>query len=293
MHTSADKVKRAVRAVTPPVLYNTARSAWRVGKRNEWVYEPAGRVAPNVKGWDVGEMRMTHTRAWPNWLAAVSGSGPLGVDFCRAMREDDGGVFATVPHRDLVWAHNNVFSYGYVLALTARGRSGLSVLDWGGGAGQYYPVSSALLPGVTFDYHVRDLSQVCEIGRELCPDVTFHTADDTIEGSFDLAYSASSLQFIEDWKHVVQTMARVSHDRVFTMRIPIVASVPTFVVRQRGYGYGFETEFLGWYFNRDEFLNHATSCGLELEREFVTSDHTPTLNAPEQASYGGFLFRVS
>ena len=179
------------------------------GKRPEWVYEPAGWDASSVKGWDVKAMKMTHARAWPGWVDAIRGTGPLGVDFCRAMREDAGGVFATVPQRDLAWAHNTVMSYGYVLALTARGRSELAVLDWGGGAGQYYLLSKALLPGVTFDYQIRENEQVCEIGRELCPDATFHTADETIEGEFDLAYSASALQFIEDWKHVVRSMARV------------------------------------------------------------------------------------
>jgi hypothetical protein len=42
----------------------------------------------------------------------------------------------TVP-TDLPWTHDSVMSYAYVLALTTRHRERLSVLDWGGGVGQF------------------------------------------------------------------------------------------------------------------------------------------------------------
>jgi hypothetical protein len=38
---------------------------------------------------------------------------------------------------DLAFAHNFVMTFGYVLARTAQSQKRVSVLDWGGGVGQY------------------------------------------------------------------------------------------------------------------------------------------------------------
>src|SRR5205814_1473746 len=66
-------------------------------------------------------------------------------------------------------AHNLLVSFGYVLALTARDRDGISVLDWGGGIGHYYALGRALLRGVEIEYTSRDLPLLSARGRELLP----------------------------------------------------------------------------------------------------------------------------
>ena len=43
----------------------------------------------------------------------------------------------------------------------------------------------------------------------------------------------------------------------------------SFVVLQRAYGYGYDTEFLGWVFGRDELLDEAARAGMDFLREFV------------------------
>jgi hypothetical protein len=60
---------------------------------------------------------------------------------------------------------------------------------------------------------------------------------------------------------------------------------------QRAEPYGLETQFLGWFLNRTEFLACAGGAGLELMPEFVMMDETPAHGAPEQATYQDFLFR--
>jgi hypothetical protein len=61
-------------------------------------------------------------------------------------------------------------------------------------------------------------------------------------------------------------------------------------VVQRAQPYGFGTDVLEWFLNRDEILECTAGAGLRLVREFVMLDETPAAGVPEQARYRGFLF---
>lgn len=286
-----------VRELTPPLVWRQLkRGADAVrGRKPEYEYQPQGweaeRSDPEIKGWYVDRMREVYSAGWPRWVESVQGPGPLGVDFIRSLRQDEEGAFATMPKRDFAWAHNAVATLGYVLALVADGRRELTVCEWGGGVGQHQPLVEALLPGVAVDYHVRELPDVCAIGRDLAPRVTFHADDATLQPAYDLVFTSSVLQFVEDWRGFLASMvAHAGHD-VYVTRLPIVYRSPSFVVLQRGFGYAFETQFLGWYLNEAEWTAETEKLGLELVREFVMADQTPAHGAPEQASYRGFLYR--
>jgi hypothetical protein len=62
--------------------------------------------------------------------------------------------------------HNVVITYGYVLARAAGGSSTVSILDWGGGLGNYYLLSRTLLPEVELDYHCTELPRIVSAGRQ-------------------------------------------------------------------------------------------------------------------------------
>ena len=53
---------------------------------------------------------------------------------------------------------------------------------------------------------------------------------------------------------------------------------------------GYDTEYPGWFLNRDEFLGAAKESGLTLLREFLINEVPYVPNAPEAADYRGFLF---
>jgi hypothetical protein len=74
-------------------------------------------------------------------------------------------------------------------------------------------------------------------------------------------------------------------------RLPIVHQAPSYVMVQRPYQYGYNTEYLGWCLNRAEFLQCAQKTGLKLIREFVVEQLPPVHRAPEQPEHWGFLFR--
>ena len=65
----------------------------------------------------------------------------------------------------------------------------------------------------------------------------------------------------------------------------------SFVVVQRPYAYGYQTDYLSWVINRAELLDAAAAAGLRLEREFIAGADTTYHGAPEISETAGFLFR--
>jgi putative methyltransferase (TIGR04325 family) len=288
--------RSAAQSLLPPVVWTGLRrlhSALPGTARPQWEYVPEGwaraQTDPDVKGWNVDAVSERHRLLWPAWTRALEGNGMLGVDFWRPLRTQDYDGRA-VP-TDLAWAHNAAMSFAYALTLTARHTDRLSILDLGGGVGQFSPLTRALLPDVEVDYHVVDTPVMCSLGRELNPELHFYDDASWQGRQYDLVLASGALQCTEQWQTTLAALAQATAGHLFVTRIPVVFHTPSFVVLQRAEAYGFETEFLGWFVNRDEFLACAAGAGHELLREFVMMDHTPAAGAPEQATYRGFLFR--
>jgi putative methyltransferase (TIGR04325 family) len=249
----------------------------------EWEYCPEGwrTLDPRIKGWNVEAVVEAQKRTWPEFVRLVESRGPLGIN-----------------HTDLVpsarshIAHNLVLSFGYVLARAAHGKDTVSFLDWGGGIGHYAVFARALLPDARVEYFCKDVPLLCAGGREVLPDATFFEREEDARGrSYDLAMASGSLHYSQDWRATLGLLAGVTERYVYVTRLPVVREAASFVVVQRPYGCGYDTEYLGWFLNRDEFLAGARQAGLELEREFLIDERPKVHHAPEQAEYGGFLFR--
>ena len=304
------QLQRAVWALTPPVLLPLARrGARRLGivtapapqpvppavqpaveatppiepePPPHWEYVPEGFARP-AKGWNVAAISEAYREKWPSYLTAIDGTKPLGV-------------YHEMPRGTPIgWedesAHNTLVSYAYVLALAARGRDRLSVLDWGGGIGHYLPLSRAILPGVEIDYHCKDVTVLAEHGRELFPEASFYDDDSCLERTYDLVFASGSLQYATDWQPTLAALARASAGLLYVTRAPVALRAPSFVVLQRAYDYGYDTEYLGWVLNRDELLSVADAAGVTLMREFLVSAQIDAHGAPEApVGHRGFLF---
>jgi putative methyltransferase (TIGR04325 family) len=248
----------------------------------EWEYVPEGwrRLAG---GWDVEAIARVYRTKWPSFLEAVAGPGPLGVN-----HEVELG--RPVP-RDDREAQQTVLAFGYALELTARGKERVSLLDWGGGPGHYAVLGRALAPDVELEYHSRDLPPLTALGREVLPGDSFHDDDDCFARRYDLGVASSSLQYAEDWQATMAKLAAAAETHLYVTRVPIGLRSPSFVVLQRAYAYGYETEYLGWVLNRGELLEHARRSGLELVREFLLPNALSAAGAPESpVEHRGFLF---
>lgn len=250
----------------------------------EWSVVPGGwpdMPRATTAGWAHESIATTQRRKWPKFLELIR--APHAFSVSHEAPEPDGTCIAS---------HNAIISYGYALALAAGGAKRLSLLDFGCGAGHYLPLSRELLPDVTFDYTGFDLPQLCKLARELNPGATFFDIEaDCWKRTYDFVLSSSSLQYARAWRETLRGLASATGGHLFVTRLPTVEEAGTFVINQRVHAYGYDTDYAGWVFNKDEFLNAVRELGFTLVREFLMMDAPVIANAPGQVRYRGFLFR--
>jgi putative methyltransferase (TIGR04325 family) len=284
-------LSRTAKRFLPPIVIDATRYLLRNDRHRgspqmhpEWEYMPNGwhTEDPHIEGWNVQSIVATQKAKWPEFLQLLKGSDTLGI-----------AHEAPTPSNSDFAAHNIVMSYAFVLAMTARKRDCVSLLDWGGGIGHYYAISKALVPETTIKYYCKDLSFFCQCGRELLPDATFYDDDEEcFKQNYDLVLASGSLHFTKDWQSILAQLASVTRSYLFVTRLPITYRAPSFVMVQRPYRYGYHTEYLSWSLNRAEFLAYTRSLRLNLMREFLVYPGQPhVVGAPEQPDYRGFLFR--
>jgi putative methyltransferase (TIGR04325 family) len=241
----------------------------------EWEYIPEGWSYPTT-GWDVEAVADAYGRKWPAYVNAIQPPKPLGVhhETAEVLTGDAG-------------AHNMLVTFAYVLGLAARGRDGISVLDWGGGFGHYHALARSVLPDLALEYHVKETPAVSARGRELNRDVTFHDGGACLDRRYDLVVASSSLQYAEDWQCLLRRFADAAERHLYVARVPVALTAPSFVVIQRPYVHGYDTEYLGWVLNREELLALAPP----LAREFLLDARFSAAGAPEDpVEHRSFLF---
>jgi putative methyltransferase (TIGR04325 family) len=181
-------------------------------------------------------------------------------------------------------------AYGYVLALAARKKDRLSLLDWGGGTGHYKLISEALLPQVAIEYHCKDVPLLARAGRELQPSGTFYdNDDDCFARDYDLVVANGSLEYSEDWKSVVGRLAAASRGYLYVGRLPVVHQAGSFTAIQRPSRHGYVTEYVSWVLNRQDFLRHVEGLGMILIREILVGEGPAIRGAPERCEFSSFL----
>ncbi|MBV8167623.1 MAG: hypothetical protein JO021_12575 [Alphaproteobacteria bacterium] len=245
-----------------------------VGPR--WPVERAG-----VTGWDHPSVAAVMLDAMPTFLRVVGGTDPLGI-------------FPLAPHLRSEGGHNISMTFGYVLARAAHAKSTLSMLDWGGALGHYALMAQYLLPEVALEVTIKERPALCRVGADLMPWVRFESDDAAcFARRYDLVMASSSLQYAEDWRVTLGALARCAQPFLFVTRLSVVRRAPSFVVIQRPYAYGYQTEYLSWVINQAELLDAAAAAGLTLEREFIAGGATAHHGAPEVSETSGFLFKAS
>lgn len=279
-------LKRAARQVLPPIVVrglSAVNSRLNPQNRPEWEYVPEGWARQDqdnkIKGWNAPGVLQASLDKWENFGASVTGNGVLGLAHESESSQAD------------ILAHNTNMCYAYVLALSASSKERISILDWGGGIGHYYLLSKAILPGTQIDYHCKDLSLMVEKGRELLPDARFYDDETCLERQYDLVLSSSSIQYSPNWQETMQKLASVAQDYLYMTLFPTVLRHPSFVVVQRPYAYGYGTEYLGWFLNRQEVVSCIPASDMRLVREFLMGHAVKPHNAPEAGVYRGFLFQ--
>jgi putative methyltransferase (TIGR04325 family) len=280
------RLKSTIKYLTPPVLIDLTRSLgnlihlWII----EWEYMPDGwateRTNPKIKGWNVESVLEAYKSRWTAFVKNLEGTAPFGAS-------PESLTFRQI---DLVF-HNTIMSYAYAFTLASRYRSSISMLDWGGGIGHYYLISKTLVPDLKIEYHCKDVPVLAEHGQTLFPEAYFYADETCLARQYDFVLVSTSLHYSQDWRSLLERLARATDGYLFVTQLPIVHQISSFVFVQRPYQYGYNTEYLGWCLNHDEFLKYAETAGLELMRQFVTGQQPVIHRAREQCQYYGFLFR--
>lgn len=283
-------VRRVIWSFTPPVVTAGVRRLRRARARfvprlRAWEYVPEGwtrHADPKVKGWNVEGVLEAYKAKLPVFRRAVEGSGPIAIPTS----------VATLRTGPSVLDQNSILIYGYALALAARHKDKVSIFDWGGGLGFFYPLSRALLPAeVEIEYHCKEVSGLCAYGRTAVPGARFYDDDSCLGRRYDLVLASGSLEYNENWSDVLGRLADATAGHLLVTRVPVVREARSFVVLQRAYRFGHDTEYLAWVLNQGELVDVAAGSDMELVREFLIGYRGRVYGAPEEIQSRGFLFR--
>jgi putative methyltransferase (TIGR04325 family) len=284
--SSDNGLKKVIRLLTPPIVLKTLAYFTSASSANDHVLE----YAPDAwdrktnsnsepSGWDADNVAETERAKWNSFCHNLEGTGPLGF----AHEHPDLTVTRHVPF------HNVHMTYAYVLALTARQKDSISVLDYGGALGHYYQIARAVLPDVKIDFHCKEVPGLAALGQQLNPEVHWHVDDTCLDRSYDLVMMNGSLQYMQDWQTTIGRVSAAATEIFFLTRVPVVEHSPSFPARQRIY----DTEMIHLQFNQDELLRVAANAGLKLLREVVVGDRPYIHHAPEQCELRGWIFKAA
>jgi putative methyltransferase (TIGR04325 family) len=262
-----------LRSIVPPLLWSIGSRIKRRVVRSTTLLE----YAP--EGWSTPLPRSTSSD--DSWIASLAQERVACEKLIVRVRAHE-----PLLHADLD-ENSKYCVFGYVLALASRHQTSISVLDYGGNLGDYYWIGKALVAGVELEFHCKELPAIAAAGRELTPEVVWHTDDTCLEASYDLVMFSSSLQYLPEWKAILQQAAQSTRHSLLLSDVPSVRHVPPFVITQRSRG----RTSLQYLLNRSEIIDTVQRAGLRLEREFAMGPHPPVANAPEQPTSVGWLFR--
>jgi putative methyltransferase (TIGR04325 family) len=278
-------LKKIIRLLTPPIVLKTLAYFTSTSAPDHVLeYAPDAwdrKVDSNSEpsGWDADNVAETERAKWNSFCHNLEGTGPLGF----AHEHPDLTVTRHVPF------HNVHMTYAYVLALTARQKDSISVLDYGGALGHYYQIARAVLPDVKIDFHCKEVPGLAALGQQLNPEVHWHVDDTCLDRSYDLVMMNGSLQYMQDWQATIGRVSAAATEIFFLTRVPVVEHSPSFPARQRIY----DTEMIHLQFNQDELLRVAANAGLKLLREVVVGDRPYIHHAPEQCELRGWIFKAA
>ena len=274
---------RLLRRWLPPVLADATRAVRDAMVGAEWRVAPDGfKRAARGAGWEDESIVATQAARWTAYVQRATGTGPLGFS---------GESESDAPLDDA--AHNSAMVFAYALARAAHGRERMTLLDWGGGLGQYGVLARALMPEVEIDYHCRDLAPLAARGRTMFAGATFHDDDACLARRYDLVLASSSLQYHEDWRSTLAKLAAATGGFLLVTRMPVTLRAPGYIVVQRPHRHGYRTEYPGWVLHRDELIAAPVGLGLALQREFLIGERPRIPGAPSPCEYRGFLWRAA
>jgi putative methyltransferase (TIGR04325 family) len=155
----------------------------------------------------------------------------------------------------------------YVLPTVAATMAGegrpLRILDFGGGLGtSFLPVISALPNNQQLKFVIVENPVLCAKGQALFGNdtrISFQTTLPETNTPFDIVHCGSSLHYVEDWKAMLVTFARLGASYIVLADLP-AADNRTFVTAQAYYG----KRIASWFWNFGDIVSTIEKLGYGL-----------------------------
>lgn len=126
------------------------------------------------------------------------------------------------------------------------------ILDFGGGIGfTFYQVARCLPKTDGFEYHIVEIEEVCEVGRDFFKEETniFFHKDFPTAIEVDIIHMGSSLHYIEEWQEVLARLCEYA-PKYFLFTDLLAGDIPTYASAQRYY----DSKIPVWFFNVNEII---------------------------------------
>lgn len=136
----------------------------------------------------------------------------------------------------------------------------LRILDFGGALGfSFFPVRAGLPAEIALNFEIVEQPALVRLGRELFADergLSFHDDLDVMEGQYDIVHCGSVLQYVEDWKGLLQKLCEFRAPFLVLDDIP-AGNIETYVTLQHYFG----KKIPCWFWNLDQFITRVRACG--------------------------------
>lgn len=185
----------------------------------------------------------------------------------------------TVP--EIVTGERSLLPLTASLLCQLNERERLTILDFGGGVGiDYVRMLSSILQ-CSFDYHIVDTQKSCELGAELFKDdrrIHFHSSLPVEIGELDLVYMNSALEYVEDYKTVLETLCDYQPKCFLFVRFD-AGEIPTHARGQKNIE---GSTFSCWFFNIHEIINIMEGKGYSVIFKGAAEQIHEESNLPEK-----------
>jgi len=168
----------------------------------------------------------------------------------------------------------------------------LSVLDWGGGFGEFHWCARALWPRLAIAWHVRELAAVCDHGAAIFPETAFHDNDaDAFGRTYDVALAVGALHYAADWRAALARLAAAARRFLILVDLPMNDDGLALFIQERPLAAVPDATFAGAVLPTPALRSLLAEAGWEALRELPTSFAPPTGGSGPQVVYRSLAFR--